>query len=135
MMSNKIPLKTHEQFASQSNGKFLLGTDHPTVLDIHVAPFWEFLYMLKDGPMADVYEALNLPENAPNLLAYIERFREHPLIAPVKMNQAVAKNYWNRAKTSAEQNRTWVQFGTGDYQGVLKEYTDRPWDPKKLMKA
>jgi hypothetical protein len=28
-----------------------------------------------------------------------------------------------------------VQFGSGDYKGVLKEFTDRDWDPKKLMKA
>jgi hypothetical protein len=91
--------------------------------------------MLKDGPMADVYEALNLPENAPNLLAYINRFREHPLIKPHAMNQAVAKNYWDRAKVCAENSRTWIKFGSGDYKGVIKEFTDRPWDPKKLMKS
>ena len=42
--------------------------------------------MLKEGPMAHIYEALNLPQNAPNLLAYIERFREHELIKPYRMN-------------------------------------------------
>mmetsp|Transcript_40756 Transcript_40756/g.53467 ORF Transcript_40756/g.53467 Transcript_40756/m.53467 type:complete len:112 (+) Transcript_40756:390-725(+) len=75
-------LPIYEQMCTEANGKFLLGTDEPTLLDIHCAPFWEIVYLWDRGVYADVDEVLKIRENAPNWCAYMERFCNHPLIKP-----------------------------------------------------
>ena len=40
---NTLPL--YEEWASNSKGKFLLGTDYPTLLDIHCGAVWEIVYL------------------------------------------------------------------------------------------
>jgi hypothetical protein len=42
--------------------------------DIHVVPIWEILNGLMRGPMAHVAEKIQMKENAPNVLSYVERF-------------------------------------------------------------
>lgn len=37
-------LVKHDELAFDSGGKFLMGTSEPTLLDFHVAPFWELLH-------------------------------------------------------------------------------------------
>lgn len=68
-------LKKHEKLAAQSKGKFLLATEDPTVLDFKVGPYWEILYLFQEGPLENVWVAIDMEKQAPNLLAYIKRFR------------------------------------------------------------
>jgi len=72
--------------AAESNGKFLMGTDDLTALDIHCAPIWEITYLWDRGCYADVDEHLKIRETAPNWCAYMERFRNHPAIKPYCMS-------------------------------------------------
>ena len=78
----------HEAIAKAAEGKFLFGTDDLTLMDLHIAPYWELLYLCHSGgPMADLGQALNLAKNAPFLLYYIERFRKHWAIKPYQMKK------------------------------------------------
>jgi len=83
---------------TEANGKFLLGTDEPTLLDIHCAPFWEIIYLWDHGVYADVDEVLKIRENAPNWCAYMERFRNHPLIKPYRFDAKASDNHGVRSR-------------------------------------
>merc|ERR1711957_872368 len=62
------------------------GTEDLTALDIHIAPFWEMIFLYERGTYANVDEVLKIRENAPNWCAYVEKFRNHPLIKPHRYN-------------------------------------------------
>ena len=47
-------LPIYEKMCTEANGKFLMGTDELTGLDIHCAPFWEMLYLMDTGVYEDV---------------------------------------------------------------------------------
>lgn len=113
-------LNYHERIAALSKGKYLLQTDDITLLDIHVAPFWETLYLLNKGPMKEDLEPLNLETKAPNLIKYIEMFREHPRIKPHRLDAQVLANYWARAKLSGLSYDT-IHFSTSDYAGIVTD--------------
>ena len=81
-------LPIFEAMCTEANGKFLMGTDDLTLLDIHIGPFWEMLY-LRSGPVfGDVDEHLQVQTNAPNWYAYVTKFRNHPAIKPYRFNRA-----------------------------------------------
>ena len=94
-------LPVFEQWATEANGKFLMGTDDLTQLDIHCSGVWEIIYLWNCGAYASVEEVLQSRQNAPNWCAYMERFRNHPAIKPVRMNakasenQGVRSHAWN----------------------------------------
>ena len=46
----------YEQWCVEANGKFLLGTDDITALDIHVGPLWEIMFLMRNGVYNDVDE-------------------------------------------------------------------------------
>ena len=50
----------HEKMAELSEGKYLLRSDEVTLLDIHVAPVWETLYVLNKGVMREDLKSLDL---------------------------------------------------------------------------
>ena len=93
-------LPLYEQMCTEAAGKFLMGTEDLTALDIHIAPFWEMIFLYERGTYANVDEVLKIRENAPNWCAYVEKFRNHPLIKPHRYNakaseaQAVRSRAW-----------------------------------------
>ena len=91
-------LPVWEQWATEANGKFLMGGDEITMLDIHCAPFWEMFYLMEKGTYANVDEVLKIRTNAPNWVAYVERFRNHPAIKPWRMNAKASENHAVRSR-------------------------------------
>ena len=73
-------LPAFEKMCADAGGKFLMGTDEITQLDIHVAPFWEIIYLMDKGVYADVGEKLKICESAPKWCAYMEKIRNHPVL-------------------------------------------------------
>jgi len=84
--------------ATEANGKFLFGTDELTQLDIHCAPLWEIIFLFETGVYADVDEHLKIRENAPNWVAYMERFRDHPAIKPHRLNAKASEAHGVRSR-------------------------------------
>lgn len=91
-------LPVFEAMATEANGKFLLGTDDLTQLDIHCGPMWEIVYLMEKGVYADVDEHLKIRENAPNWCAYMEKFRSHPVIEPYCFNAKASDNHGVRSR-------------------------------------
>jgi len=90
-------LPAHNDFAALSKGgKWLMGTDHPTMLDIHVAPMWEFIHIMQHSAMAPAMELARLSEQAPDVLAYIERFKAHDKFKATCMNVEAGRRHWDR---------------------------------------
>ena len=53
----KESLSKHNDFAKRAaGGKWLMGTDEPTMLDIHCAPQWEIFCSWMTGPMKSVLD-------------------------------------------------------------------------------
>ena len=75
-------LPLFEEMCAEANGKFLFGTDEITMLDIHAAPFFELFYLMDRGVYSNVEEIVQLRTSAPQFCAYMERFRNHPVIKP-----------------------------------------------------
>jgi glutathione S-transferase len=56
-------LPQHNDFCSLTkDGKWLFGTDEPTMLDIHCAPFWEFIVGFQYGEFRNVWDRSNFAE-------------------------------------------------------------------------
>ena len=95
---------------------FLSEECEPGIIDAYVAPYFEQLYLLKRGPMEGVFKCLNIKKNAPKLLAYIRRFRQHELIHDYKMQQDIFISYLDR---SCEMIGRKNDYSLDDYIGVL----------------
>ena len=80
-------LPIFEAMCTEIAGKFLLGTDDLTLLDIHVGPMWEIMYLLTGEIYDDVDQHLQIKTNAPNWCAYMEKFRNHSAIKPYRFNK------------------------------------------------
>ena len=91
-------LPVYEAMCTAANGKFLMGTDDITQLDIHVGPFWEIMYLFRDGVYSDVNEKLKIEETAPNFFAYVQRFREHPAIKPYRFSRKASEAHGVRSR-------------------------------------
>ena len=91
-------LPAFEEMCKKSNGKFLMGTDDLTMLDIHCGPMWEIVYLFEKGVYANVDEILKIRENAPKWCAYMERFRNHPAIKPYRFNAKASENHGVRSR-------------------------------------
>jgi hypothetical protein len=85
----KFYVPWHERTAELSEGKFLMATDELSLVDIHIGPIWETLYMLYKGPMKEELKSLELETKAPLLIQYVERFREHPAIKPYRLDEKI----------------------------------------------
>ena len=74
-------------------GKYLMGTDDLTLLDVYAGAMWDFIYCFvhKAITFSDAGARANLAENSPKWVAYMEMIRAHPKIAPVCMNLEVAE--------------------------------------------
>jgi len=81
-------LPVFDAMCAEANGKFLMGTDDLTLLDTHIGPMWEGLFMRTGPVFAHVDEILQIETNAPNWCAYMRKFRNHPAIKPHRMNRA-----------------------------------------------
>mmetsp|Transcript_15974 Transcript_15974/g.34676 ORF Transcript_15974/g.34676 Transcript_15974/m.34676 type:complete len:270 (-) Transcript_15974:106-915(-) len=90
-------LPTHNEFASLAKGgKWLLGTDEPTMLDIHVAPMWEVMCIWQHSTLAPAMEHAKFAEQAPDVISYVERFKAHESFKHTCMNVEAGRKHWER---------------------------------------
>jgi hypothetical protein len=68
--------------------------------------------MLKYHPDGSTWRILNLAHNAPHLLAYIEMFRELPIVKPYCLDPEIARTYWTRA---VKKNKKFCELSHLDY--------------------
>ena len=82
-------LPIYEKWCEDANGKYLLGTDDVTLVDVHCGGIWDSMFT---GVQAEAHskgaELLDLKTKAPNWWAYMERLRAHPELSKVCMQQA-----------------------------------------------
>lgn len=72
-----------DSIITKANGKFLFGTEEPTMLDVYYAPFLELLNDWQaPSVMANVLEDCNFNEKGKNIIQYVEKWRSHPLVKP-----------------------------------------------------
>ena len=81
------------------SNKWLMGTDELTLLDIFCGGMFDAAYVQAKAPhFADGATRTGLLDKAPKWLAYTERLRSHPKIAPVCMSQEIANKHAERAR-------------------------------------
>lgn len=100
--ANKGLIPTIEAFDNlivKADGKFLFGTDEPTLLDIWFAPFLETLVDWRSpSVMSNVLDDVDFATRGVNLVKYVEKWRAHPLIHPWYMNTIAATKHWERTR-------------------------------------
>ena len=80
--------------------KWLFGTDELTLLDINCGAILDFIYTALKAPTnSEANARANLSVTSPKWLAYMERLRAHPKIAPVCMNQEAMDRHMARTRT------------------------------------
>lgn len=62
----------NEFAAALAQGKWLMGTDEPTLLDIYAVPFYEMVYNMRHGPMGNIYE--RVAASCPNVWELVRKF-------------------------------------------------------------
>jgi len=92
--------------AKATDGKWLFGTEEPTLLDVNAAPFFEVLYNAQFGVMSNMTDRLKLKENAPNLIKYVERWQSHPLIKPQRMRVKAHNAHWEKSRKAPKGVKT-----------------------------
>ena len=81
-------------------GKWLMGTDELTLADVNVGAIMDFLFTaIKSPTNSEALARANLSVTAPKWIAYHERLRAHPKIAPVVMNQEAMDRHMARTRT------------------------------------
>ena len=87
---NKAIIEAIEGFSvvlAKAPGKFLFGTDEPTMLDCIYAPFLETVYLWQaPSVMANVLEDCEFSSKGKLIISYVEMWRSHKLIKPWRMS-------------------------------------------------
>ena len=97
---NEETIPAFEKMCKETNGKWLMGTDDLTMLDIHAGSFFEMFYIVDTYETTEDFvqmshrakyprKKVNVMESAPALKEYVERFRDHPAIKPYQMKPGV----------------------------------------------
>ena len=92
----KAALPAIEQLISDqlNGGKWLSGSEHPMMVDYGIIPFAERFVLLENAPSPynEAFVKLQIKELAPQLYAYVHRFRES---AP-RRRHCIKQEHWNR---------------------------------------
>ena len=91
-------LPAMEKMCADSNNGWLFGTETPSMLDVNCAPIFEAMYLQQFTVFKNVFDQLKLNETAPNLLAYAERFRNHPDVKGHRMVKTMMKRHHERTR-------------------------------------
>ena len=77
---------------------WLAGTDKPTMLDIHVAPFWEIISAWQKGPFSNITDQLDLVNKAPHVVKFVDRLKTYPMFREICLNENAHVNWQSRAR-------------------------------------
>ncbi|CDW90699.1 UNKNOWN [Stylonychia lemnae] len=59
-----------------ANQNWILGSQHPSMADIYLLPYFERIVFLKDSPWEDTYYKLDIEQHAPKIIEYVQKFRQ-----------------------------------------------------------
>ena len=92
-------VKAFDALIAKAEGKFLFGTDQPTMLDVMYAPFLEMIHDWQ-APcvMANVLADCDFATNGAHIPAYIEKFRALPQLKNNWMNTVAGHKHWERTR-------------------------------------
>lgn len=62
----------------KDGGKWLAGTENPSMIDIDVLPIVERMVLFEDSPYDDIFKKLDFKVKAPTVYGYVHRFRDIP---------------------------------------------------------
>lgn len=120
---NKGLIPTIEAFDSmiaKANGKFLFGTEQPTMLDVFFAPFLETFYDWRaPSVMSNVLADCEFDTRGSHIGPYIEMFRALPEIRQNYMITEAGRAHWER--TRGWQAGVKCQLWTGYLEQAYKE--------------
>lgn len=68
--------------------KKFMGGDNPMYIDMYVYVLFERMALLENSPMHYAWEALDMKNLMPTVLAFVQRFREHPKMSKHVVNPA-----------------------------------------------
>ena len=91
-------IKAFDELIEKANGKYLFGTDEPTLLDVWFAPFLETFYDFRLGVMNNILVDSEFDVHGTHIGAYVEKFRGHELVNPWYMNPSSAARHWERTR-------------------------------------
>jgi len=85
--------------AEAGEGKYLMGTDEITLLDIYCGAFWDGLFAQANAETwSQEFAPYDLKNKFPLWWAYMERIREHPKLKPHRFNHQACNKWATRAK-------------------------------------
>ena len=85
--------------------QWLLGYDQPTMLDLFVFPFVERIVLLENSPCGNIFYALSVKDHSPNLVKYVQAFRQLDKFKNVILDQKVYNKYlenFNKCKAEGK---------------------------------
>ena len=94
--SETLPM--FEQMCAEAGDKWLMGADEITQLDIHCGAMWDIIFLMDKGVYADVGDKLKIRENAPKWVAYMEKFRAHPILKDYCFKEKASEAHGARSR-------------------------------------
>eukprot|EP00997_Jenningsia_sp_PLL12_P006274 NODE_2818_length_861_cov_85.033251_g2330_i0.p1 GENE.NODE_2818_length_861_cov_85.033251_g2330_i0~~NODE_2818_length_861_cov_85.033251_g2330_i0.p1 ORF type:complete len:169 (-),score=37.82 NODE_2818_length_861_cov_85.033251_g2330_i0:39-545(-) len=82
-------------FAGHTETQFIMGTDHPTLLDIDAAPILFWIEALEGTKLHFVMEALDYQNKLPKLKGWLAAMRAYPAFATVIPKKEALQGYLN----------------------------------------
>ena len=87
----------NEFMSKVAEGKWLSGSEHPTMLDIHCVPVCEFIVCWSYSEhFKHVTDSADFAGKAPNMLALVEKFRAHDAFKDLVINREAGNKHWDR---------------------------------------
>jgi hypothetical protein len=66
--------KLNDLAGPAGRGKWLAGTDEPTMIDVHCAPFWEYMVGWTKGHFDNVTTDTDFAFYCPNVIKFVHMF-------------------------------------------------------------
>jgi len=94
----KDGLPYFEEICRRSEGKWLFGTDEPTLLDVNVAPLLELIAIWDGSAYQNAFDRLDMLNKGKHILEYVKRWQAHELIRPYRFRQVASNQHLARAR-------------------------------------
>jgi hypothetical protein len=92
-------IKEFARVIDQAEGKYLFGTDEPTLLDVMFLPILEAIQNWGDSCMANVLEDCRYSENGGvSIGKYLAKIKAHPLLVGRTQRLDATQEHWKRAR-------------------------------------
>ena len=110
--------KLNDLAAPAARGKWLAGTDEPTMVDIHCAPFWEIMVAWSKGLFKNITVDTDFEFYCPNVIKFVQMFHAHPAFKNVSMKDEAQIKHQERTRKWDERYK--CQLGLEVLEGVIE---------------